>query len=89
MYVSSIWLCSREGSGGDGLSFSGFGLLAEFDWSFFFRLIQGRAFVVLLCNGRLMDREIGSFKITSFVIIGLLVGPMLCIPLHERLVLPE
>lgn len=36
-----------------------------------------------------MDREIGSFKITSFVIIGLLVGLMPCIPLHERLVLPE
>lgn len=51
MYVSSICLCSREGSGGDGLSFFGFGLLAEFDWSFFFWLIQGRAFVVLLCNG--------------------------------------
>lgn len=36
-----------------------------------------------------MDREIGSFKITSFVIIGLLVGLMPCIPPHERLVLPE
>lgn len=36
-----------------------------------------------------MDREIGSFKITSFVLIGLLVGPMPCISPHERLVLPE
>lgn len=38
--------------------------------------------LLLLCNGRLMDREIGSFKTTSFVIIGLLVGPMPCIPLY-------
>lgn len=45
--------------------------------------------LLLLCNGGLMDREIGSFKITSFVIIGLLVGLMPCIPPRERLVLPE
>lgn len=33
--------------------FSVFGLLAEFDWSFFFRLIQGRAFVVTVVQWRI------------------------------------